>query len=163
MSRVIATIQGIDRGIAMGVALAASSALAIAVGASFWQVLGRFVFEAPSVWSEALTRLALVWMVLLGCSVALRRGAFVAIDLAKVLTSGRVRRSIELVTLLSCLTLFATLFWFGWEVASRVRFQQMAGLNISMSWGYAALPVGAVFAMLGSIVHFIQAGKGEPS
>ncbi|WP_386082231.1 TRAP transporter small permease [Vreelandella sp. F11] len=161
MRAAVTMIQRIDRGIAMGVALAASCALAIAVGASFWQVLGRFVFQAPSVWSEALTRLALVWMVLLGCSVAMRRGAFVAIDLAKVLTSGRVRRSIELVTLLSCLTLFATLFWFGWEVASRVRFQQMAGLDISMSWGYAALPVGAVFAMLGCIVHFLEAGRGE--
>jgi len=42
-----------------------------------------------------------------------------------------------------------------------VRFQQMAGLDISMSWGYAALPVGAVFAMLGSIVHFIETGRGE--
>lgn len=159
MKSVMMLIQRVDGWIASGVAMAASFALVVAVGSSFWQVLGRFVFQAPSVWSEALTRLALVWMVLLGCSVALRHGAFVAIDLAKDLTSGRVRRTIELITLLSCLTMFTTLLWYGWSMAVRVRFQEMAGLEISMSWGYSALPIGAAFAILGSIVHFIDIGK----
>lgn len=159
MNAAVGLIRRVDGWIAMGVAVAASFALMVAVGASFWQVLGRFVFQAPSVWSEALTRLALVWMVLLGCSVALRRGAFVAIDLARELTSGMTRRAIEFVTLLSCLSMFAMLFWYGWSMALRVRLQEMAGLEISMSWGYAAIPIGSAFAILGSVVHFIDLGK----
>lgn len=152
-------IRRMDSWVATGVALAASAALVVAVGASFWQVLGRFVFQSPSVWSEALTRLALIWMVLLGSSVALRRGAFVAIDLAQGLTTGRVRRLIEGVTLLACLSMFAMLFWFGWSMALRVRMQEMAGLEVSMSWGYAAIPVGSAFAILGAIAHFHDQGR----
>lgn len=159
MSSVAALIRRIDGIVAGGVAAAASLALAIAVASSFWQVLGRFLFHTPASWSEALTRLALVWMVLLGISVALRKGALVAIDLAREATTGGVRRSIEAITLASCLIMFATLFWFGIATAQRVQMQEMAGLEISMAWGYAAIPVGSLFAALGAIVHFIQSGK----
>ena len=161
MSPTAGVIRRLDGWIAMGVAIAASLALVVAVGASCWQVLGRFVFQAPSVWSEALTRLSLIWMVLLGSSVALRHGAFVAIDLAQDLTRGRVRRAIEAVTLMACLSMFAMLFWYGWSMAVRVRMQEMAGLEISMSWAYAAIPVGSVFAILGAIVHFLDRGRGR--
>ncbi|ALV27681.1 TRAP transporter small permease [Pannonibacter phragmitetus] len=159
MSSVATLIRRIDGIVAGGVATAASLALAIAVASSFWQVLGRFLFHTPASWSEALTRLALVWMVLLGISVALRKGALVAIDLAREATTGGLRRSIEAVTLVSCLIMFATLFWFGIATAQRVQMQEMAGLEISMAWGYAAIPVGSLFAALGAIVHFIQSGK----
>lgn len=159
MISAIGFVRRIDGVLAAGVATAASIALAIAVASSFWQVLGRFVFHAPSTWSEALTRLALVWMVLLGISTALRRGAFIAIDLARESTTGRIRRAIEATTLVSCLIMFATLFWFGLAMTQRVRLQEMAGLEISIAWGYAAIPIGSVFAALGAIVHFIDVGR----
>jgi TRAP-type C4-dicarboxylate transport system permease small subunit len=100
-----------------------------------------------------------VWMVLLGISVALRKGALVAIDLARDATTGGLRRSIEATTLISCLILFAPLFWFGIATAQRVRMQEMAGIEISMAWGYAAIPIGAFFAALGAMVHFLESGK----
>lgn len=159
MSPLATLIRRVDGVVAWGVAAVASLALAIAVASSFWQVLGRFVFQTPATWSEALTRLALVWMVLLGISVALRKGALVAIDLAREATTGGLRRSIETTTLISCLILFATLFWFGIATAQRVRMQEMAGLEISMAWGYAAIPIGAFFAALGAMVHFLEAGR----
>jgi len=159
MSATATLLRRIDWAVARGVAAAASFALAIAVVSSFWQVLGRFVFHAPATWSEALTRLALVWMVLLGISVALRQGALVAIDLARESTTGRLRRVIETISLISCLIMFATLFWFGIATAHRVQMQEMAGLQISMAWGYAAIPVGSLFAALGALVHFLQSGK----
>lgn len=159
MSTLATLICRVDGVVAGGVAAVASFALAIAGASSFWQVLGRFVFQSPATWSEALTRLALVWMVLLGISVALRKGALVAIDLARDATTGGLRRSIEATTLISCLILFATLFWFGIATAQRVRMQEMAGIEISMAWGYAAIPIGAFFAALGAMVHFLESGK----
>ncbi|WP_051539529.1 TRAP transporter small permease [Sulfitobacter sp. 20_GPM-1509m] len=159
MSATATLLRRIDWAVAGGVAAAASLALAIAVVSSFWQVLGRFVFHSPATWSEALTRLALVWMVLLGVSVALRHGALVAIDLARENATGQLRRAIEAISLISCLIMFATLFWYGIATAQRVRMQEMAGLEISMAWGYAAIPVGSLFAALGAVVHFLQSGK----
>lgn len=131
-------------------------ALAVAVAAGAWQVVARFATETPSIWSEALVRTALIWMAYLGLAVALRTGALVSIDVAHRYSRGALRRGIEAAALACSLSLMGILLWFGWIMAGRVQFQEMAGLEVSMSWGYAALPLGAGFAMLGALAQFLD-------
>jgi len=145
-----------DRGITGLASVAACAALAIATFAGFWQVVARFATETPSIWSEALVRTSLIWMAFLGLGVALRTGALVSIDVAHRYTRGAVRATIEAAALACSLSLMGVLFWFGWVMAERVVFQEMAGLEVSMAWGYAAIPVGAVFAMVGALGHFLD-------
>jgi TRAP-type C4-dicarboxylate transport system permease small subunit len=151
----------LDRIVTLAAVVAASVAMAVAVAAGFWQVTTRFVLESPATWSEALVRLALIWMVFLGVAVALREGALVSIDIAHHYSTGRTRRLLEGAALIANLILLAVLFWFGWDMIYRVRFQEMAGLEISLSWGYAAIPVGAVFAAVGAIANFLDHRSGE--
>ena len=156
--RAILAADRVGTGIAT---LAASLALTVAVAAGAWQVVARFATETPSVWSEALVRTALIWMAFLGVAVALRAGALVSIDVAHRYTSGAVQRALEAATLAAALSMLGIMFWFGWMMAERVQFQEMAGLEVSMSWGYAAIPIGAVFAMLGSVAHFLDRRSEE--
>lgn len=135
---------------------AACAALLVAFIAGAWQVFTRFVLAQPSPWSEALVRQAIIWMVLLGLAGAIRQGALVAIDIARTAARGRLRRVIELVILAAILALFGVLFWFGWAMAERVRFQSIAGLEISIAWGYAAIPVGAVFVIVAAIAAVLD-------
>lgn len=151
----------LDKGVSGVAAVAACLALAVAAAAGFWQVIARFATETPSVWSEALVRTALIWMAFLGLAVALRTGALVSIDVAHRYTRGAVRRAVEAASLACSLSLMGVLFWFGWFMAERVQFQEMAGLEVSMSWGYAAIPVGAVFAMVGALAHFLEPRSDE--
>jgi TRAP-type C4-dicarboxylate transport system permease small subunit len=149
-------ILAADR-IATGLAtVLACAALVIAVIAGFWQVVARFATETPSIWSEALVRTALIWMAFLGLAAALRTGALVSIDVAHRHSRGALRRALEAAALACNLSLMGVLLWFGWIMAGRVQFQEMAGLEVSMSWGYAALPVGAAFAILGALGHFLD-------
>lgn len=141
--------------------LLASLALSVAVVAGLWQVVARFATETPSVWSEALVRTALIWMAFLGVAVALRAGALVSIDVAHRYTTGAVQRALEAATLAASLSMLGIMFWFGWIMAERVQFQEMAGLEVSMSWGYAAIPIGAVFAMIGVVAHFLDRRSEE--
>ena len=134
----------------------AIAALLVAVFAGFWQVVARFATETPSVWSEALVRTALIWMAFIGLAAAIRTGSFVSIDMAHRYSRGRVRRGIEAAVLAGNLSLMGVLFWFGWIMAERVQFQEMAGLEVSISWGYAALPIGAAFAVLGALGQFLD-------
>lgn len=157
----IAALLALDR-LTTRVALAfACAALVVAVGAGAWQVLTRFVLGQPSIWSEALVRVSLIWMVLLGLSGAIRQGALVSIDVAHRLSSGMARRGLELLSLTSVALLMGVLFWFGWGMAQRVQFQEMAGLEISIAWGYAAIPVGALFAIVGALAHFLDRRSTE--
>jgi TRAP-type C4-dicarboxylate transport system permease small subunit len=139
----------------------ASLAMTVAVVAGMWQVVARFATETPSVWSEALVRTALIWMAFLGVAVALRAGALVSIDVAHRYSRGALRRTIEAATLAATLSMLGVMFWFGWIMAERVQFQEMAGLEVSMSWGYAAIPLGAAFAMMGAVAHFLDRRSEE--
>ena len=139
----------------------ASLALAVAVFSGLWQVVARFATETPSIWSEALVRTALVWMAFLGVAVALRAGALVSIDVAHRYSTGALRRGLEAAALAASLSMLGIMFWFGWIMAERVQFQEMAGLEVSMTWGYAAIPIGAVFAMVGAVAHFLDRRSEE--
>jgi TRAP-type C4-dicarboxylate transport system permease small subunit len=138
------------------VAILASAALAIAVLAGLWQVIARFATETPSIWSEALVRTALIWMAYRGVGLALRAGALVSIDVAHQHAPPPLRRALEAAALACSLSLMGIIFWFGWSMAERVRFQEMAGLEVSMAWGYSAIPVGAAFAILGALANFLD-------
>jgi TRAP-type C4-dicarboxylate transport system permease small subunit len=137
-------------------AIMACMALSVAVAAGAWQVFSRFATATPSSWSEALVRMALIWMAYLGVAVALRAGALVSIDVAHRFTRGALRRGLEAAVLACVLSFMGVMFWFGWMMAERVRFQTIAGLEVSMAWGYAAIPLGAVFAMIGATAHFLD-------
>lgn len=142
-------------------AIIACLSLAVALFAGLWQVVARFATETPSVWSEALVRTALIWMAFIGLAVAIRAGALVSIDIAHRLSRGALRAALEGLTLASILSMLGVMFWFGWSMAERVKFQEMAGMEVSMAWGYAAIPLGAVFAMLGAVAHFLDRRNEE--
>ncbi len=149
-------VLAVDRVVTGAAMIGACAAMAIATGAGFWQVVARFVLDSPAAWSEALVRTALIWMCFLGLAGTLRVGALVSIDVAHRYSRGAVRRAVEAAALAANLSLMGVLFWFGWIMAERVQFQEMAGLEVSMSWGYAAIPVGAAFAMLGAFAHMLD-------
>jgi len=151
--RTLLLADRVTTGIATAIAVAA---LLVAVFAGFWQVMARFATETPSIWSEALVRTALIWMAFIGLAAAIRTGSLVSIDMAHRYSRGKLRRGIEAAVLAGNLSLMGVLFWFGWMMAERVRFQEMAGLEISIGWGYAALPIGAAFAAMGALGQFLD-------
>jgi len=155
-NRLARTVLAVDRITTQAALAAACFALAVAVSAGAWQVFTRFLLAAPSPWSEALVRQALVWMVMLGVAGAVRQGALVAIDVTRQLVKGRVRLALDVVIFAAITLLFGVLFWFGWEMANRVRFQSIAGLEVSIAWGYAAIPVGSVFAIIGALAALLD-------
>lgn len=135
---------------------AAGACLVVACGAGLWQVISRFVLANPAVWSEALVRVALIWMTMLGFAPAVRRGALMAIDLAASLVSGAAKRALDGAIALSTLALCGILGLYGWSMAGRVARQEMAGLEISIAWGYAAIPVGCALAAIATLAAFLD-------
>ncbi|WP_431284725.1 TRAP transporter small permease [Humitalea sp. 24SJ18S-53] len=160
-ARLRGAVLAADRWLTGIAATGACLALAVACFAGMWQVIARFATETPSIWSEAMVRTALIWMAFLGLSVALRTGSLVSIDVAHRLSRGAIRRGLEAGALAASVSLMGVLFWFGWTMAQRVKFQEMAGLEVSISWGYAAVPVGAAFAIVGAVAHFLDRRSEE--
>jgi TRAP-type C4-dicarboxylate transport system permease small subunit len=123
--------------------LAAASVIAL------YQVITRFVFEAPAEWSEVSVRITLIWMVFLAVPMAFRQGAMVCVDLLYRLSNKKLRRVLDFVILVSSLTLMGVILWYGFDYSWRTRFQTISGLEVlTVIWAYAAMPVGALFSLL---------------
>lgn len=134
----------------------ASALLAIIVVLGLWQVVSRFVLAQPSSWTEEAMRRLLIWCVMLGIAVAFRRGALVSVDLALRTATGGLRTALRHLITGTALAYLAVLLWYGLDLTWRVRFQTFASTELSMAWAYAALPVGAVFCMVGVLGHHLD-------
>lgn len=137
-------------------------ALALAALIGLYQVGTRFVFQQPSSWSEVLTRALIVWSVFLGLSAALRGGALLSVDLlyrtlARTPYLGVLRTFIMILTLVFLVIVLV----FGIDMVHRVRFQTLAGLEISISWAYAAIPTGVLFGILAVLANYLDPRRGE--
>jgi TRAP-type C4-dicarboxylate transport system permease small subunit len=142
--------------------LVACLMLAIASGLGMFQIVTRFVLEQPAEWTEILIRLSLIWMVFMGIPAAFRQGAMVSVDVLYRWSPLKVRRVLDWVVCLAALLLIGIIIWWGWDYALRGRVQSMAGLeSISMFWGYVAMPIGAMFCVIGIIGNLIDPQRQE--
>tara|TARA_R110002020_G_scaffold364654_1_gene576948 strand:+ start:3385 stop:3870 length:486 start_codon:yes stop_codon:yes gene_type:complete len=125
--------------------------VAVAIGA--FQVLSRFILEEPSPWSEALVRMLIIWAIYLGVCGTIRAGAMISVDALYSVAAAGPRKLMRGTAVVSMLVLFGLLLFYGIKFTYFVRGQTMAGVNISMSWAYLAIPTGAflaIFAVLAS-------------
>ncbi len=146
----------LDKGVFRLVSWVTQLLLLSAVAAAFYQVVARFVLQSPADWSEAWSRAALIWTVMLGLCLALRQGAMLSVDVVRLWVGTRTQQWLDVAVLLSCLAFFGLLTWVGIQMAWRVRFQTMPSLEWSISWVYIAIPIGAVLAMLGLLARWLE-------
>ena len=136
--------------------------LAVASALGVFQIFTRFVLEQPAEWSEVLIRFSLIWMVFLGIPMAFRQGAMVSVDALYRAVPTYAKRVLDALVALAALALMAVILWWGYDYAVRGSVQSMAGLeSLSMFWAYVAMPVGAVFAILGIVANFIDPRRME--
>lgn len=154
-------VVSLDKASTQLAAWLAQALLGLCVACGLFQVVSRFLFNYPSDWSEVLTRFMLIWMVYLGAAVALRQGAMVSVDLMHRLSRGRFKRLLESVITLATVGFLGTVVYWGFVIAYRVRFQEVAGLEVSMTWAYLALPVGGLFSIVAVLAHHFDRQSHE--
>ena len=147
-------VLALDRQVTGAATFAACVLLAIVAALGVWQVGTRFLLEQPSTWTEELMRRLLIWMVMLGAGVAFRHGAMVSVDLMLKTARGKWRTVVQSIITIVSVALLGLLIWYGIDLVWRIRFQTWASLDfLSMSWAYAAIPVGAFISILGVVAH----------
>lgn len=142
--------------------LGACLMLAIAASLGLFQVIMRFIIEAPAEWTEVLIRFSLIWMVFLGIAPAFRHGAMVSVDVLHRRSGPRGRRVLNAIAGLAALTLIGIIIWWGWDYANRGKVQSVIGLeDVSMFWAYLALPVGGAFSVLSIVGNLLDPQRQE--
>jgi len=152
-------VAWLDRTLFRAVSVVTQILLVSAAAAAFYQVLSRFVLQAPADWSEAWTRASLIWTVFLGGALAFRQGAMLCVEMLRNLLHGRAQRWLETAIALVCVAFLGFLVWVGASMVWRVRFQTMPSLDVSVSWVYLAIPVGAGLAILGVVARWLEGSE----
>ncbi|MBS3668630.1 MULTISPECIES: TRAP transporter small permease [Halomonadaceae] len=127
--------------------------LAIAVTLVSYQVFTRFILGDPAAWSEILARGLIIWSVFLVSAAAFWYGAMISIDLFLDRLPPRLRIYGQRLVCTAVLTLLAILVWQGYLITLRVSGQQIAMLEIPMSWFYAAIPTGCAVAIVAVVAR----------
>jgi len=135
-------------------------ALAIVV---FIQILSRFIFHNPVIWSEEVARFLLFWMVLIGASTAVKNKThfiteFITPEKIKNQTLQKIFRLIPDL----CILLFGVLITiFGYEYFKMGRFRIGPGSGINMQYIFVAIPIAGVSMIIYSFYHVLNLLKNR--
>ncbi|MFG6177761.1 TRAP transporter small permease [Halomonas sp. THAF12] len=135
--------------------------LIISVTTGFYQVMTRFVFDAPSTWSEVVARSSMIWCVFLAAASGFRGGGMMSVEVIYKLVPRKSLILIEALVAVGCVIALAILVYYGTAMTLRVRSQMLSGLGVSIAWVYAAIPVGAGFALLAVVARLLAQASGR--
>jgi len=120
----------------------------------FMEVFRRFALSYSSIWAEEIARYAFIYVSWIGASAAIKERAHIRIDVILPFVGERTRAMILILGDLITIVLAVLAFWWSLEtVLVSMKFGSVThGLQISLAWFLAAVPLG--FAMM--LVRLIQ-------
>jgi len=126
-------------------------------------VMNRFILKLTVSWTEEVARYLMIWICMIGSTIALKEGTHVAVNLF-ILKFKESNRNI--IIFINNVLIFAFLiipaFW-GIKICFSQMGQTSPALRISMFWPFLSVPVGSIIMILHiiSIQKAIIKGKAE--
>lgn len=127
-----------------------------------WQVITRFILDAPSPYTEELARFLLIWIGLLGSAYAFRKRAHLGLDLFVSKLTLRSRRRADLMANLCCLVFAALVMVYGGlqlVLLTLELHQTSAALRVPIGYVYSVLPISGVLICVYSLDNIRTAGS----
>jgi len=116
------------------------------------QVFLRYVMKASLPWSEELARYLMVWIGLMGASLALHEGRHVGVTLVVDRTRGLLRKVLTGIALVAVLWFLWLMLFEGTRLVQNIWQQRSPAMNLPMVIPYAAIPLGAIFMMVQALL-----------
>ncbi|CAD5269256.1 MULTISPECIES: TRAP transporter small permease [Halomonadaceae] len=129
----------------------------------FANVIARYVFNDGFSWAEELVRYQIVWMVLLGASVAARQGIHIGIDILRRFSPPLMAKWIELLVHAVSIAFCLFLVVYGFQLTEQThRFGQVSSALQAPMWiVQLAIPVGALLMGIRFTQHFFRTLLGR--
>ncbi|WP_075618854.1 TRAP transporter small permease [Paenisporosarcina indica] len=123
---------------------------------TIYQVFARFILHSPLVWSEEVVRYSMIWIVLLGTSVALRKGLLVSVEIVLHIVPRKIKKMMEvLIVLLNVIFLFI-LIRYGFILLELTNGQKIGALDLPVSVIYYAIPVAGILGILNALLVLVE-------
>ena len=133
---------------------------AVLLGAVLLQVVSRLMLPAPPVWTEELSRFALLFCAAFGIGLALRAGELVGVD---ILTMILPRRGKAVVEVASCLVMAGfglLLLQPAWSFVDIGSLQTSPALQWNMFWVHMSVLIAPVALVLAAAERILRVLSG---
>ncbi|MEW5422699.1 TRAP transporter small permease [Amorphus sp. 3PC139-8] len=172
--RAVAALGRLSDGLNRLALVVAIIALIVMAGSAGYQVIARYIFDSPPIWTEELARRAMVWAGMLGASVAFHERSDPTLFPGATRTSGGLGRLLAAiraagVTIFAIPVLYYSLFGPNWTLArgflGRSLGREAEMLSVPMIWFTAAVPVAFLIIMVhvaASLARYLATGTPPP-
>ncbi len=123
----------------------------------FFQVLSRFVFDAPLAWSEEAARFIFVWTIYISAALAVKKREHISVEVGIMFLKGKAKKAAHIFADLIFLVFTIFLLKDGVYLVSHLSGSQQTSpaLGISMTLVYMIVPFGYGLMMLRLIQRII--------
>jgi TRAP-type C4-dicarboxylate transport system permease small subunit len=130
---------------------------AVLIVTVFYQVLGRYLFNAPPSWSEELARFLQVWIALLASALCIQQGMHLGVDYLLHAVPPRGRALLEILVHVLVSGFLLLLLVQGIKILDVAAVQSSPAMGINMWYAYLAVPVGAALMLLEGVLKLGEA------
>jgi TRAP-type C4-dicarboxylate transport system permease small subunit len=110
----------------------------------FAEVVARYVFNWPLIWSAELAKFLFVWVIMLGTAIGVYRGAHLGFDLILNLLPLKAQTYLSIVNRIVMLVFVSIIIVKGFELSIAARYTLSPAMEIPMILPYLALPVSGI-------------------
>lgn len=142
----------------------AGGSLAVMVILTTYQVITRYVFNAPSTWSEELVGYMFAWSTMFGAAIISGERGHMNIPIVVDRFGPTMRKAFHIFAEIIAFLFSATILVFGGvQVSSLAMGQQTSSLGVAVGVFYWVMPVCGVVMALYAVLNIIGIANGEIS
>jgi TRAP-type C4-dicarboxylate transport system permease small subunit len=145
-----------------GLRLAVGFCSAVLLCAVLLQVVTRLMLPNPPVWTEELSRFALMFCAGLGIGLALRSGELVGVDLLTILLPKRGKAAAEVMSCLAMTGFGLLLLKPAWTFVDIGSLQTSSALQWDMFWVHMAVLIAPAALVLAAVERMLRVLQGLP-
>ena len=140
--------------------VAIGTCFAVLIAAVVLQIVSRLTFPSPPVWTEELSRFALLFCAAVGGGLALRSGELVGVDLITMALPRGAKRVVEALSCLAMIAFCILLIPPALEFVDIGSLQTSPALGWDMFWVHAAVLLAPVTLALGALERLVRVLAG---
>lgn len=133
----------------------------VLIGAVTIQVISRSFIGGSPVWTEELTRFALLYLAGFGTALSLWSGDLVNVNLLSDALPGRWPWVLRLISAVLVAAFCAVLIWPAWRFTAIGKMQSAPAMGIPMSWVHASVLVLLALLALAALIRIIAMLGGD--
>jgi len=127
----------------------------------FLQVLIRFVFKYPLPWTEEIARIAFVYCIFVGATIAVRENSHLQVDFLLVILPKRVARAAVFLGMFLVGIFLVFVTWQGVVLVLATGVQMSPVMQLPFKYLYLILPVSGAIMLLYLVANMLALIRGR--